>query len=68
MLMTGRAYDCRVDVWALGILSYELLVGHTPFSNAAIAATEKDAAIAADKAAAAERAAAAAVAAENAAA
>jgi len=27
----GRDYDDTVDVWSLGVLLYEFLVGHPPF-------------------------------------
>ena len=27
-------YDCKVDIWALGVLVYEALMGVTPFSDA----------------------------------
>jgi serine/threonine protein kinase len=28
------SYDCKVDIWALGVLIYEALIGVTPFSDA----------------------------------
>jgi len=33
-MCAGNGYDHRVDVWAMGILLYEMLVGHSPFSSA----------------------------------
>jgi hypothetical protein len=33
-MCAGHGYDHRVDVWAMGILLYEMLVGHSPFSSA----------------------------------
>ncbi|XP_036354897.1 aurora kinase C-like [Octopus sinensis] len=32
-VVRGLGYDHSVDIWALGVLSYELLVGKTPFSH-----------------------------------
>merc|ERR1712232_338167 len=33
-MCAGNIYDHRIDVWAMGILLYEMLVGHSPFSSA----------------------------------
>lgn len=33
-MVDGHGYDEKVDHWALGILLYEMLVGHSPFSLA----------------------------------
>ncbi|KAF1318248.1 Aur protein kinase, partial [Globisporangium splendens] len=30
-ILLGHAYDFRTDLWSLGVLTYELLVGSTPF-------------------------------------
>jgi len=29
-VLSGQSYDCRVDVWSLGVLSFLLLAGHFP--------------------------------------
>ncbi len=31
--MEGAEYDERVDIWALGVLLYELASGHAPFET-----------------------------------
>lgn len=30
-LLKGQQYDEKIDVWAVGILTYELLIGDIPF-------------------------------------
>ena len=32
-MLLKKGYDTRVDIWAIGILIFELLVGRPPFSN-----------------------------------
>ncbi|KAL4474448.1 hypothetical protein ABPG72_007847 [Tetrahymena utriculariae] len=31
-MVQGKSYDFSVDVWSVGILTYELLIGHAPFA------------------------------------
>jgi serine/threonine protein kinase len=33
-MLDGGPHDAMVDLWALGVLLYEFLVGHSPFSGA----------------------------------
>lgn len=30
-ILNGNKYDEKVDIWAIGVLAYELMVGHSPF-------------------------------------
>nr|CCA15674.1 protein kinase putative [Albugo laibachii Nc14]CCA16262.1 protein kinase putative [Albugo laibachii Nc14] len=32
-IVDGKSYDHRVDLWSIGVLTYELLFGKTPFEN-----------------------------------
>lgn len=32
-MIEGRTYDEKVDLWCIGVLCYELLVGYPPFES-----------------------------------
>ena len=32
-ILEGKDYDLKVDLWCLGILTYELLIAKVPFHN-----------------------------------
>ena len=32
-VIEGKKYDNRVDIWALGVITAELLLGHLPFNG-----------------------------------
>ena len=32
-LVAGKGYNKSVDIWALGVLIYEMLIGHSPFCD-----------------------------------
>ncbi|XP_065783007.1 aurora kinase C [Muntiacus reevesi] len=38
-MIEGRAYDEKVDLWCIGVLCYELLVGNPPFESASTSET-----------------------------
>ena len=38
-MVEGRTHDEKVDLWCLGVLCYELLVGHPPFESTSHAET-----------------------------
>ena len=40
-MVEGRTHDEKVDLWCLGVLCYELLVGHPPFESSSHAETYK---------------------------
>nr|POE79556.1 serine/threonine-protein kinase ark1 [Quercus suber] len=37
----GRSYDEKVDLWALGVLMFELLVGEAPFEDSPVMTTKR---------------------------
>ena len=30
-MIMGKSYDYKIDIWALGILLFEMIAGHPPF-------------------------------------
>ena len=38
-MIEGRTYDEKVDLWCIGVLCYELLVGNPPFESASTSET-----------------------------
>lgn len=32
-MLSGSAYDLKVDIWALGVLTYKLFYGKFPFDS-----------------------------------
>ena len=38
-IIEGQAYDDSVDIWCVGVLAFEMLIGKTPFYNISRAQT-----------------------------
>lgn len=32
-MVQGKSYDYSIDVWSVGILTYELIIGYAPFAG-----------------------------------
>lgn len=32
-MVQNRPYDYKIDIWALGILYFEMIAGHAPFKG-----------------------------------
>lgn len=32
-VVSGKDYDFKVDIWSVGVLTYELITGKPPFEN-----------------------------------
>jgi serine/threonine protein kinase len=40
-MISGEGYSSSIDLWAMGVLLYEMLVGKPPFYNTSIKETTK---------------------------
>lgn len=40
-IVEGRTYDEKVDLWCVGVLCYELLVGRPPFESPSQSETQR---------------------------
>ena len=38
-MLNGSAYDQKVDVWAIGVIAYQLIFGHLPFYSEYVSET-----------------------------